>query len=362
MLPATVGIPLLGTAAVHAQEAAILPIKLVWFVSKPCKVKIENDSNFKRRGERAEGEGLHLVGMAGNGQGSIDTQLERYIDAGVHQAKAKLLLDSTIHTLKKLVAKAGRTPLATVKNELEEVVETLSLVSKVLSVSGKRWQTTAGCYAAVQGQLSAELDNGLNRASPMQDVSGGIGQRAQADAPYMNTRPGLVEGWTVERPKGQSFLQMSDAVAKMIEVRNAPEKKMRRAGHAIWQYWHDKKWFGASYSVLCRKVRQVLAESKSSRSQGLSLDEIIQKHCSRDRTAVDKPARSGRPPFLTPVEFKKRVGAQTHRMKSAGKNVVMATLSDAKKAYHAARGLHARSGEVNPGTYARYMQFTGGDE
>ena len=146
------------------------------------------------------------------------------------------------------------------------------------------------------------------------------------------------------------------------EVRNAPEKKMRRAGHAIWQYWHDKKWFGASYSVLCQKVRQVLAESKSSRSQGLSLDEIIQKHCSRDRTAVDKPARSGRPPFLTPVEFKKRVGAQTHRKKSAGKNVVMATLSDAKKAYHAARGLHARSGEVNPGTYARYMQFTGGDE
>ena len=77
--------------------------------------------------------------MAGNGQGSIDTQLERYIDAGVHQAKAKLLLDSTIHSLKKLVAKAGRTPLATVKNELEEVVETLSLVSKVLSVSGKTW-------------------------------------------------------------------------------------------------------------------------------------------------------------------------------------------------------------------------------
>ena len=346
-----------------------------------CKVKIENDSNFKKRGERAEGEGLHLVGMAGNGQGSIDTQLERYIDAGVHQAKAKLLLDSTIHSLKKLMAKAGRTPLATVKNELEEVVETLSLVSKVMSVSGKTWQTTVGCYAAVQGQLSAELDNGLDttgvaaslqtyvagpnessRASPMQDVSGGIEQRAQADAPYMNTRPGLVEGWTLERPTGQSFLQMSDALAKMIEVRNAPEKKMRRAGHAIWQYWHDKKWFGASYSVLCQKVRQVLAESKSSRSQGLSLDEIIQKHCSRDRTAVDKPARSGRPPFLTPVEFKKRVGAQTHRKKSAGKNVVMATLSDAKKAYHAARGLHARSGEVNPGTYARYMQFTGGDE
>ena len=75
--------------SLHAQEAAILPIKLVWFVSKPCRVKIENDSNFKRRGERAEGEGLHLVGMAGNGQGSIDTQLERYIDAGVHQAKAK---------------------------------------------------------------------------------------------------------------------------------------------------------------------------------------------------------------------------------------------------------------------------------
>ena len=199
-------------------------------------------------------------------------------------------------------------------------------------------------------------------ASPMQDMSGGMGQGALVDAPYMNTRPKQVKGWTLELPKGQSFLQMSDAVAKMIEVRNAPEKKMRRAGHAIWQYWHDKKWFGVSYQVLCRKVRQVLAESKSSRSQGLSLDEIIQKHCSRDRTAVDKPARSGRPPFLTPVEFKKRVGAQTHRKKSAGKNVVMATLSDAKQAYHAARGLHARSGEVNPGTYARYMQFTGGDE
>ena len=87
MLPATVGIPLLCTAAVHAQEAANSPnqIGLVCF----CKVKIENDSNFKKRGERAEGEGLHLVGMAGNGQGSIDTQLERYIDAGVHQAKAK---------------------------------------------------------------------------------------------------------------------------------------------------------------------------------------------------------------------------------------------------------------------------------
>ena len=40
----------------------------------------------------------------------------------------------------------------------------------------------------------------------------------------------------------------------------------------------------------------------------------------------------------------------------------MATLSEAKKAYHEARGLHARSGEVDPGTYARYMQFTGGDE
>ena len=315
--------------------------------------------------------------MIGNGRGSINTKIKRYHEAGEHEAKAKMLLDSSIHDVENA---ARRTPLTTVKNKLNKVAATHRLVSKTLSVTGKTWRKTARCDAAVQGRMLAQSDSGLNttlvdslqryvaganepsRASQMQDVSGGIGHDAQDDAPYMNTRPGLVEGWTLERPTGQSFLQMSDALAKMIEVRNAPEKKMRRAGHAIWQYWHDKKWFGVSYQVLCRKVRQVLAESKSSRSQGLSLDEIIQKHCSRDRTAVDKPARSGRPPFLTPVEFKKRVGAQTHRKKSAGKNVVMATLSDAKKAYHAARGLHARSGEVDPGTYARYMQFTGGDE
>ena len=316
--------------------------------------------------------------MIGHGRGSINTKIKRYHEAGEHEAKAKMLLDSSIDDVEKA---ARRTPLTTVKNQLNKVAATQRLVSKTLSVTGKTWQKTARCDAAVQGRLSAQLVNGLTMeglednlqryvagptessgASPMQDMSGGMGQGALVDAPYMNTRPKQVKGWTLELPKGQSFLQMSDAVAKMIEVRKAPDKKMRTAGYAIWQSWCANKWFDVSYTLLCTKVRQVLEESESSRSQGLSLDQIIQKHCSRVRTEVDKPAPAGRQPFLTPDEFTKRVKDQTRGKKSAGKNVVMSTLSEAKAAYHAARGLHARSEEVDAGTYARYMQFTGGDD
>ena len=316
--------------------------------------------------------------MIGHGRGSINTKIKRYHEAGEHEAKAKMLLDSSIDDVEKA---ARRTPLTTVKNQLNKVAARQRLVSKTLSVTGKIWQKTARCDAVVQGRLSAQLVSGLttegledslqryvagptesSRASTMQDMSGGMGQCALVDAPYMNTRPKLVQGWTLELPKGQSFLQMSDAVAKMIEVRKAPEKKMRRAGYAIWQFWCANKWFDVSYTLLCTKVRQVLDESESSRSQGLSLDQIIRKHCSRDRTEVDKPATAGRDPFLTPAEFTKRVKDQTRGKKSAGKNVVMATLSEAKAAYHEARGLHARSEGVDARTYDRYMQFTGGDD
>ena len=316
--------------------------------------------------------------MIGNGRGSINSKNKRYHEAGEAEAKAKMLLDSSIHDVEKA---ARRTPLTTVKNQLNKVAARQRLVSKTLSVTGKTWRKTARCDAVVQGRLSAQLVSGLttegledslqryvagptesSRASPMQDMSGGMGQCALVDAPYMNTRPKMVEGWTLELPKGKSFLQMSDAVAKMIEVRKAPDMKMRRAGYAIWKFWRDNKWFDVSYSVLTRKVSRVLDESESSRSQGLSLDQIIRKHCSRVRTEVDKPATAGREPFLTPAEFTKRVKDQTRGKKSAGKNVVMSTLSEAKAAYHAARGLHARSEEVDAGTYARYMQFTGGDD
>ena len=102
-----------------------------------------------------------------------------------------------------------------------------------------------------------------------------IGHDAQDDAPYMNTRPVLVGGWTLERPKGASFLQMSEAEEKMIEVRNSSDGNMRTAGHAIWQYWHDNNWFGTSSSMLCRKVRLVLAESKARSSLVLSLITLL---------------------------------------------------------------------------------------
>ena len=155
--------------------------------------------------------------MAGNGGGSVNSKIERYREAGEHEAKAKLLLDRAvsraIHSVEKVVAKVHRTPLATVKNQLKKVVETEKLVSKTLSVSGKTWQKTARCNAAVQGRMLAQSDsqhhlvdslqgyvagpNEPSRASQMQDVSGGIGHDAQDDAAYMNTRPVVVGGWTL---------------------------------------------------------------------------------------------------------------------------------------------------------------------
>ena len=156
---------------------------------------------------------------------------------------------------------------------------------------------------------------------------------------------------------------MSEAVKMLIEVEDAPEQSRKRAGYAIWKYWTAKGWFATSYVRLRVKVKAVQQDRDAMHCEGLSLEDIIKKHCQRaDRAKVNIPATAGRPEFLTPSEFKKQVGSTCSRQKGAGKTDVMSILATAKKQYHDGRGLHARSAEVSRGTYRKYMQHTGGDD
>ena len=102
--------------------------------------------------------------MIGNGRGSINTKIKRYHEAGEHEAKAKMLLDSSIHDVEKA---ARRTPLTTVKNQLNKVAATQRLVSKTLSVTGKTWQKTARCDSPTPSLSPRGLFNKTHLLSAM---------------------------------------------------------------------------------------------------------------------------------------------------------------------------------------------------